>query len=185
MSFFDDERKKGTYDVEAEDPTGTDEGKGADEGTPAEETPYAFEDAPAGKTGDEETAEEEAMRLEILRRRSTTRASISLLLALLSFCCCGLPLSLTALVLIIVDLCRRRIFDGLTVTALVLSIVAVVVSIVSVIYATIFLQMISDMLAEGGIPGLTTAPVTTVTPPVTTAPPATSGPVISLPFRIL
>ena len=173
MSFFDDEKKnEAAYEVEAEDTTDTKgEGEAEQGGTeegPAGEPRYAFDPPGSG-----ETPEEEQARLEHLKRSRTTMASIALVLAILSFCCCGLPFSIASLILIIVDLRRRRVYDGLTVTTLVLAIVGVIMSIVSTVYMAIIWQMVLEILEEGGLPENTTGPA------------VTTGPVLSLISHLL
>ncbi len=159
MSFFDEEKKKeAAYEVEAED---TAEGKST-EGEPT----YAFDPPPTG-----ETPEEEAERLAHLQRSRTTLASVALVLAILAFCCCGLPFSIASLVLIVVDLRRRHVYDGLTVTTLVLAIVGVVMSIVSIVYLVAVWRMVLEILESGELPEITTGPaVTTAAPTISLLP---------------
>lgn len=175
MSIFDDENKKrDAYEVEAED---TAEGKSAEGDTeqggteerPAGEPRYAFDPPPSG-----ETPEEEAERLAHLARSRTTLASVALIFAILAFCCCGLPFSIASLVMIIVDLRRRRVYDGLTITTLVLAIVGVIMSIVSTVYTAIIWQTVMEILESGELPAVTTGPAVTTAPPVTTAAPTIS-----------
>ena len=166
MSIFDEEnKKKDAYEVEAED---TAEGKSAEGSNeaPEEEPTYAFDPPPSG-----ESPEEEAERLAHLARSRTTLASVALVFAILSFCCCGLPFSIASLVMIIVDFRRRHVYDGLTITTLVLAIVGVIMSIVSTVYAVIVWQMVLEILESGELPEITTGPaVTTAAPTISLLP---------------
>lgn len=171
MSIFDEENKKrDAYEVEAED---TGDAKSAETPEDAEapedaesEGSYAFDPPPSG-----ETPEEEAARLAYLRRSRTTLASVALVFAILSFCCCGLPFSIAALVMIVVDLRRRHVYNALTITTLVLSIVGIVMSIASTVYVVVVWKMLLDALESGEMPELPGVPaVTTAAPTISLLP---------------
>lgn len=145
MSFFDPD-KKPTYDVEAEDTAGSE--------PPAEET------TPEATPEEGEAPEEEAARLAALARQNSTRAGIALILSILGLCCCGLPLGIPALILIAVDLRRRHVWDAITVSALVLSILTVVMGVAGVIYAAVLWDMLKEAFEAAGGAAFAAIPVT-------------------------
>ena len=79
-------------------------------------------------------------------------AIAALVLSILSICCCGLPFSIAALVLSILDRRRRGAWEGLGLVALILSILGLLSGIVSAVYSVIMMvaMMQEEGLGEGG-----------------------------------
>ena len=79
-----------------------------------------------------------------------TLQTTALILSIVAFFCCGLPFSVVALVLAILDRRRRGRWETMTTVALVLSIVGLVFSIVSTIYSVMIISLLLEMLEEAG-----------------------------------
>ena len=129
-----------------------------EEGTPTEETPT--EKAPAEETPDTATETgdgyfrfDDASEVRMPHPSSeppqkNTMQTTALILSIVSFFCCGLPLSVAALVLAILDRRRRGRWEGVTTVALVLSIVGIVLSLVSTIYGIMMIALLAEMIDE-------------------------------------
>lgn len=136
-SFYDEERARET----------------AEEERPAEETPA---DTPATDGGyfRFDDATEVRMPHPPTEPQKNTLQVTALILSIVSFFCCGFPLSAVALVLAILDRRRRGRWEGMTTVALVLSIVALVFSLISLIYSVMLIGLLAEMLGEieGSLP---------------------------------
>lgn len=82
--------------------------------------------------------------------QKNTLQTTALILSIVSFFCCGFPLSVVALVLAILDRRRRGRWEGMTTVALVLSIVGLVFSLVSIIYSVFVISLIFEMIEDLG-----------------------------------
>lgn len=80
--------------------------------------------------------------------QKNTLQTTALILSIVSFFCCGLPLSVVALVLAILDRRRRGRWEGMTTVALVLSIVGLVFSLVSMVYSIMMIGLLLEMMEE-------------------------------------
>ena len=137
-SFYEKERARETAEEER-----------PDKETPAEETPamdggyFRFDDAT-----------EVRMPHPPTEPQKNTLQVTALVLSIVSFFCCGFPLSAVALVLAILDRRRRGRWEGMTTVALVLSIVALVFSLISLIYSVMLIGLLAEMLGEieGSLP---------------------------------
>ena len=142
-SFYDEERAR-------EEDTRSEGGEPATEEAPrasrpteeAEGTPYfSFDGAPEVKA-------------EPLTPQKPNRSfgTIALVLAVLSFCCCGLPFSAAAIILAILDRRRMGHWEAMSVIALVIAIIGLVMSIVTTILSVVYMQAIWESLPEGTLP---------------------------------
>ena len=123
------------------------------EETPAEETPAEETPATATETDDGYFRFDGEREIRMPHPSSeppqkNTLQTTSLVLSIVSFFCCGLPLSVAALVLAILDRHRRGRWEGMTTVALVLSIVGLVFSLVSMVYSIMMIGLLVEMMEE-------------------------------------
>lgn len=120
--------------------------------TDAEERPAEKTDAP--KTEDGYFRFDDASEVRIphppTEPQKNTLQLTALVLSILSFFCCGLPLSVVALVLAILDRRHRGRWEGMTTAALVISIVGLVFSLLSIIYSVFVISLIFEMIEDLG-----------------------------------
>lgn len=136
-SFYDEERARET----------------AGEESPAEETPATATEPDNGYFRFDDASEVRMPHPPTEPQKNTLQVT-ALVLSVVSFFCCGLPLSVVALVLAILDRRRRGRWEGMTTVALVLSIVALIFSLVSLIYSVMMIGLIFEMIEEmeGSLP---------------------------------
>lgn len=142
-SFYDKERaREEEVKPEGGEPATGEAPRAAHPSEEAEGTPYfTFDSAPEVK----------AEPLTPQKPRSSF-GTIALVLAVLSFCCCGLPFSAAAIIFAILDRRRMGRWEAISVIALVIAIIGLVMSIVTTVLTFVYMQAIWESLPEGTLP---------------------------------
>lgn len=75
---------------------------------------------------------------------------VSLILSLLSFCCCGLPFSIAAIVVAVVSRNKLGRWDGLAIAGIIIGIFSVVMTVAMLVLA-FFVELMAAMEGEGAM----------------------------------
>ena len=124
------------------------------EGTPAPEEP---EVTPAAPSGDMPDGEESEVRIphtdsDPLPRRNNGEnlAAISLILALASIFCCGIPASIAAIITAILSRRAMGKFTGTAIAGLVIGICTIVLTVAMVVLLSLLMSIVEELIEGAG-----------------------------------